>query len=349
MRILHITNHVMEIGNGIVNVAVDLACTQSDGGHQVFYASNGGEYESLLNSHGVQHHQIKLRKSLFGLPQLWVDFRQIIRATRPDIVHAHMMTGAVISRISRPGFGYKLVTHVHNEFQRSARLMGVGDAVIAVSEAVSASMRNRGIPALRLHVIRNGTINSPRVSLAQPKTLNHPAIVTVAGMYERKGIRDLIGAFASLPSHVQAHLYLVGEGPDRAAFEGAAAQSGRAAFIHFEGFQRQPQAYMQDADIFVLASHKEPCALVLSEARELGCAIVATRVGGIPEVLEHGHAGLLFPVGDVSALTTLLLRLIESPEECDRLRNRAQENLQCLTVGRMTGEVLKLYRDMLES
>ena len=197
--------------------------------------------------------------------------------------------------------------------------------------------------------IRNGTINSPRVSPAQSKMLNHPAIVTVAGMYERKGIRDLIGAFASLPSHVQAHLYLVGEGPDRAAFEGAAAQSGRAAFIHFEGFQRQPQAYMQDADIFVLASHKEPWGLVLSEARELGCAIVATRVGGIPEVLEHGHAGLLFPVGDVSALTALLLQLIESPEECGRLRNRAQENLQCLTVERMTGEVLKLYRDMLES
>ena len=164
MRILHITNHAMEIGNGIVNVAVDLACTQSDSGHQVFYASNGGEYENLLNFHGVQHHQIKLRKSLFGLPQLWVDFRRIIRATRPDIVHAHMMTGAIIGKISRPGFGYKLVTHVHNEFQRSARLMGVGDAVIAVSEAVSVSMQNRGIPALRYHeyhtVYRHGHIPS---------------------------------------------------------------------------------------------------------------------------------------------------------------------------------------------
>lgn len=52
MRILHITNHVLEVGNGIVNVAVDLACSQSALGHDVFYASGGGEYERLLDCHG---------------------------------------------------------------------------------------------------------------------------------------------------------------------------------------------------------------------------------------------------------------------------------------------------------
>jgi hypothetical protein len=77
------------------------------------------------------------------------------------MVHAHMMTGVVLARALRVGFGYAVVSTVHNEFQRSAVLMGCADRVIAVSKAVAQSMARRGIPQNKLRVVNNGTLGSP--------------------------------------------------------------------------------------------------------------------------------------------------------------------------------------------
>lgn len=343
MRILHLTNHVLEAGNGIVNVAVDLACTQCAQGHEVYFASSGGGYEQLLEEYGVIHYRIAMGKSLTGVPRMLFSFLNIIKLTHPDVVHAHMMTGALLAKVCQLLVRFKLITHIHNEFQKSARLMGVGDAVIAVSDAVRQSMLNRGISSKKLFVIRNGTIHSPRVAKVEPKALQHPALVTVAGLYERKGIRDLIHAFSMLPDEVVAHLYIVGEGPDRNIFENLAHESPRHQYIHFEGFQRQPQCYYQEADIFVLASRKEPFGLVLIEAREYGCAIVATDVDGIPEALENGKAGFLVPVRNPEALSERLFFLLKNDLLSTEIAIRAQKNLDDFTVERMAGKVLGLY------
>ncbi|WP_242947792.1 glycosyltransferase family 4 protein [Acidithiobacillus albertensis] len=348
MRILHITNHVLEIGNGIVNVAVDLACSQSALGHEVFYASSGGEYEKLLDRHGVKHYSMNFSKSMFGLPKMLVNLEQIIQQTRPDIVHTHMMTGALLAKLLQLRRRYRLITHVHNEFQKSARFMSVGDAVIAVSDAVCRSMVGRGISARKLHVVRNGTINSPRMQGVEAKPLVHPAIVTVAGMYERKGIRDLIAAFANLPVDLPGYLYIVGEGPDRAVFEEAARNSSRRDCIFFEGFQSQPQSYLKSADIFVLASRKDPFPLVILEARENACAIIASDVDGIPEALEGGKAGQLFIAGDVTALSHQLHRFLCAPDLREQFAERACTGIEWLTVQRMTQETLDLYQRVLQ-
>lgn len=348
MRILHITNHVLEVGNGIVNVAVDLACSQSALGHEVFYASGGGEYERLLNIHGVNHYSMNFSKSMFSLPKMLINLERIIHQTRPDVVHAHMMTGALLAKLLQLRRRYRLITHVHNEFQKSARIMSVGDAVIAVSDAVCQSMAERGIPARKLCVIRNGTINSPRMQKVEAKPLLHPAIVTVAGMYERKGIRDLIAAFAGLPEGLPGYLYIVGEGPDRSVFEELARKSSRNDHIYFEGFQPQPQSYLKSADIFVLASRKDPFPLVIPEARENACAIIASDVDGIPEALEGGKAGQLFAVGDVTALSDHLHRFLCDPDLREKFAERACMGIEWLTVQRMTQETLELYQRVLQ-
>ncbi|MDA8177791.1 MULTISPECIES: glycosyltransferase family 4 protein [Acidithiobacillus] len=349
MRILHITNHVLEVGNGIVNVAVDLACSQSALGHDVFYASGGGEYERLLDCHGVKHHSMSFSKSLIGFPKMLVNLEWVIQQTRPDIIHAHMMTGALLAKLLRIRRRYRLITHVHNEFQKSARIMSVGDAVIAVSDAVCRSMIGRGIPARKLHVVRNGTINSPRMQGVEAKPLVHPAIVTVAGMYERKGIRDLIAAFANLPADLPSYLYIVGEGPDRAVFEEMARNSSRKDHIFFEGFQPQPHSYLKSADIFVLASRKDPFPLVVLEARENACAIIASDVDGIPEALEGGKAGQLFTAGDVTDLSNHLYRFLCDQNLREQFAKRACTGIEWLTVQRMTQETLTLYQRVLQS
>ncbi|MEC4816767.1 MAG: glycosyltransferase family 4 protein [Scytonema sp. PMC 1069.18] len=346
MRVLHILNHVHEIGNGIVNVAVDLACLQAKHGHVVGVVSSGGEYEVLLASYGVKHFRLDQTRTPINLMNATWRYRKIVQEFEPQIVHAHMMTGVVLAKLLQ-GSSYALVSTVHNEFQRSAVLMGLADRVIAVSNAVAESMTRRGIPRQKLRVVSNGTLGSVRKRSLQdylPKDLHKPAIVTVAGMYERKGIGEIIDAFAQIASDFSnAHLYLVGNGPDIKMFEKQAGKTPFAHRIHFEGFQSEPQSYMLSCDIFVLASHRDPSPLVIPEAREVGCAIVASNVDGIPEALDNGQAGILIPPANSTALAIALKQLLSSPELVQTWKNKAQQNLERLSVMRVYEETMATY------
>ena len=350
MRILHILNHVQEIGNGIVNVAIDLACLQAKAGYEVAIASAGGEYEELMARYGVMHCKLDQARTPINLLKAAARYRAIAQEFQPDIVHAHMMTGVVLARALRVGFGYAVVSTVHNEFQRSAVLMGWADRVIAVSKAVAQSMARRGIPQNKLRVVNNGTVGSPRTRQLkeyQPMPLQRPAIATVAGMYRRKGIAELIEAFAQIAAEFpDAHLYLVGNGPDREMFEAQAQSTAVSDRIHFEGFQCEPQRYLLATDIFVLASHRDPSPLVIPEAREAGCAIIASDVYGIPEALSGGQAGMLVPPSDSQSLVAALSQLLRDPKMLHRWKHQAQQNLEWLTTGRVNEETLAVYREL---
>jgi glycosyltransferase involved in cell wall biosynthesis len=104
---------------------------------------------------------------------------------------------------------------VHNSFQRSAMLMGLRDRLIVLSEAIAHSMRRRGVAGGKIRVVGNGTLGSPRfrpIRDYQLPALRGKAIITVAGMYQRKGIAELIAAFEGVASRFrEAHLYLVGD------------------------------------------------------------------------------------------------------------------------------------------
>ncbi|BAZ79944.1 glycosyltransferase [Sphaerospermopsis kisseleviana CS-549] len=350
MRIIHILNHVQKIGNGIVNVAVDLACLQAKTGYDVAVISGGGEYETLLEKFGVKHYKLDQNRQPINILKAAVGYRKIVQEFHPDILHAHMMTGIVLARILKFRNQYTLVSTVHNEFQSASLLMGLSERVIAVSKAVQISMVRRGIPENKLRVVRNGTLGSPRtgnISDYQPLKLQHPAIATVAGMYKRKGITELITAFEKIAlDFPTAHLYLVGNGPDREIFEEQAKSTTVADRIHFEGFQPQPQRYLLACDIFVLASHRDPCPLVISEAREAGTAIVATQVDGIPEALDHGQAGLLVPAQNSLALAEALANLLSNADTLKMWKYRAQKNLESLNVTRVHQETLAVYQEL---
>jgi glycosyltransferase involved in cell wall biosynthesis len=349
-RILHITSHMQIIGNGIVNVAVDLACLQSKYGHTVAVASAGGEYVDLLRAYDVKHYELDQSRKLLNATQLVQHYRTIVKEFRPDIVHAHMMTGVLIAKFLRYGYTYGLISTVHNEFQPSAVLMGLADRVIAVSNAVANSMVRRGIPSAKLRVVSNGPLGSPRTCHLkgyQPALLQRPAIVTVAGMYRRKGIGELIDAFVEIAlDFPQAHLYLVGDGPDRLMFEAKAQITPFASRIHFEGFQPEPQRYLLSTDIFVLASYCESFGLVITEAREAGCAIIASDVDGIPETLDNRQAGILVPPKDCHALAANLIQLLSNNEQLNHWKTKAQLNLERFSAAWVSEETLAVYSEL---
>jgi glycosyltransferase involved in cell wall biosynthesis len=353
MKIIHLANHAQNVGNGIVNMMVDLACMQARAGHDVTVATAGGGHEALLAREGVRHVLLVQLPRPSKLPAMVAGFNRLIAELDPDVVHAHMITGALIARFSGLRRRFVLITTVHNEFQKSATLMRVGDRVVAVSEAVAVAMARRGVPQARLGVIGNGTIGTPRLAHLpvpdEPK-LAHPCIVTVAGMYERKGIGDLLHAFALLRKRVpEAVLYLVGDGPDRAMMEALARQLGVAEHAHFTGFVSDPRGYLAQADVFTLPSHAEPGALVLCEAREAGRAIVGTRVGGIPEMLDDGEAGLLVPPANPVELAEALGLLLTDRVARAMLMGRARLNCERFSVQRVCDDYLAAYERVLAS
>ena len=359
MKILHVANELVDTGNGIVNSAVDLACTQSMAGHDVSFVSSGGGHVALLANHKVRHHEASLNphrafQLLCGLPRL----RYILQSEKPEIVHAHMMTNAVLMRLGRSfgGFGnYGLVTTIHNEWRLTSHLMRAGDRVIVLSDHGKKTFRNRGFPEHKLRIVPHGILHSPRrlnevehEKVAPPLQDRAPLIVTMAGLYRRKGIGDLIAAFGQIADEFpKASVLVLGWGPEQGSFERQKKSVRGGERIHLQGFVAKPRRILREATVFVLASHTESFPLSLAEAREAGCAIVATTVGGVPELLEHGRAGLLVPPHDPKALARALRRLLGDSQELARWRKASQTNLDWLSCTRMARETVEVYDSLL--
>jgi glycosyltransferase involved in cell wall biosynthesis len=349
MRIMHFLNHTRP-SNGHVHVAVDLACVQSRMGHSVSVVSGGGVFDSLFAAYGVKHIVIDQRRTLSNLIRATYKLRSAVSSISPDIIHAHMVTSAGLAFVLRHLMKYKLVTTVHNEFEKAAIIMGLGDRVIAVSEVVAESMKRRGVQRSKLRVVLNGTIGSPRLGIETPpaRILNRPAITFVGGLHPRKGVHDLITAFKTVCARVPAaFLYLVGNGPYRDAYKELASQTGFGDRIQFCGFQADPRPYLLGSDLFVLASHAEPGALVLPEAREAGCAIIATSVGGIPEMLDGGKAGVLVPPRRPDLLADAIVKVLSDKMVLADMRARSRLNLDHFTVDRASKECVSIYNSLL--
>lgn len=350
MRILHIVNRLSNRGNGIVNLAVDVALDQQRSGHTVAFLAGDGGNVPLVESAGIRVFSVEQDRTLRNLPLAGVRFGKAIRKFRPDVIHAHMQTGLMLALPWARLLGIPVVGHLHNVHDRTARRMAWGDCLITVSAAVANSMRSEGVPERKLRVVLNGTVKSPRlpaVETLRPEPLLRPAVLTVAGLHHRKGIAELIEAFnLAAKDCPEAHLYLIGEGPERELFEQQAAASPAHAHIHFINFQSVPQRFMLSADVFVLASRRDSFGLVLVEAREAGCAIVASDVDGIPEALDHGAAGILVPPQDPAKLGEAISRLLRDPDLRRSWATKARAGLERFTVSRMSAEFVDIYRDL---
>jgi glycosyltransferase involved in cell wall biosynthesis len=353
MRILHLANHCRP-GNGNVHVAVDLACRQAENGHTVAFASGDGAYVNLLHDRGVQYQNIPhgragVARNIRSLAQALIFCRNF----KPDVIHAHMMAGAVIGAICSKVCGAPLITTVHNSFDPHSFLMRLGDRIVAVSAAERDALSARGFPKAKIDVVLNGTEGSLRESalaIDDEITLMRPCVLTAAGLHRRKGIDVLIKAFSAASAiNPSWHLYIVGDGPDRTSLEELARHVEASARIHFLGFRNQPNLVLKQTDIFSLASHVEPFGLVLCEARNAGCAIVATAAGGIPEVLDFGSAGRLVPPADAVTMSQALCDLMQNPNALAEARRGAKHGSEFFSVERMAADYDEVYNRELRS
>lgn len=351
LGVLHLANHCDRGGN--VHLAVDLACEQAAGGHRVAFASAGGRYVPLLERSGVRH--VRLEQSLrnpLRAARAAASLSALCRRIQPDLLHGHMMSGAVLGRLVGTNLGIPLITTVHNSFDRHSRLMRLGDRIVAISHAERALLLARGFPGDCLDVVVNGTLGSVRVAdepAAPVVPLPRPCVTTMSGLERRKGVHDVIEAFASAAEKAPDWwLVVAGDGPERRALERQAASSGSGDRIRFIGHVEAPRNVLEQTDIFVLASTAEPFGLGILEARSAGCALVGTRVGGIAEQLDNDRFGTTVPIGRPDLLGLALLRLMADPAALAEARRRAGQGLAYYLVGRMADEYDLIYQSALQ-
>jgi glycosyltransferase involved in cell wall biosynthesis len=346
-RVIHIIKHC-GYGNGSVHVAVDLACMQSRAGYEVTFVSAGGTFEMLLTQYGVHHVTLRhdQNKPFSMLSTAW-KLTRFARRNRADVFHAHMMSSTLVGYMASKLSGVPLVTTVHNSFDQHSFLMRLGRKVVAVSEAERDHLLSQGYSSDQLCAVINAPNNSPREAFMHNErelSIQSPCIATVCGLHRRKGVFDLITACVEPLKELRNWtLYIAGEGPDRDELEQQARSAGIADRVVFLGFLPAPRFLLEKVDIFVLASYAEPFGLSLAEARAAGCAIVATNVGGIPEVLEFGAAGRLVSPGKPEQLSAELRILMTNEDARVQLRDASSNGAEVFDVNRLVGDYERVY------
>ena len=205
-------------------------------------------------------------------------------------------------------------------------------AVIAVSDALAGKARELGVDPGRVHLLYNGVDSArflpgdraaARRALALPA--DAPLVLYVGNLKPAKGCVDLLEAFpAVLAHHPRARLAFVGSGAAGATLGRRAQQLGISDQVLLAGARAHVQLpiWMQAADVLSLPSHNEGVPNVVLEAMACGLPVVATRVGGIPEVLP-GHAGILVPAHDHQALGRALADALQRDWSRDRILEHA--------------------------
>ncbi len=222
---------------------------------------------------------------------------------------------------------------------RIEALLSYLGTVVVPSKALADYAIRCGFPSQRIRVIPNGV----PVRRREPGPAHRPLVIGTAALLERrKGIDVLLEASARLA--IPHRLVIMGDGPLRAELEALANRLGASA--EFAGFVPDLAGRLEELDVFVLPSRGENLPVAILEAMAVALPVVATRVGGVPEVVRDGESGLLVEPEDVEGLAAALARLAEG-EERERLGRAAAARIaEHFEAGLVARQMVALYREL---
>ena len=316
--------------------------------------------ESLADA-GVSH--ISLRRTgkldvyrLGGLAML-------LRLGRFDIIHAHMfgsnVWGTVLGKLCNVPV---IIAHEHN-WSYSGELMRrtIDRHVIARYAtrfvAVSESNRTRmieleGIPAEKVLVLPTAYIphrvTEPTDIRAELGLAPDARIIgVVATLRVEKALEVMISAAAQvIQTFPDAHLVIAGDGPQRESLEAQVTSMGLTGHVHFLGERRDVTPLLQTVDVGALSSDWEGMPLFVLECMATGTPVVATNVGGLPEIVEDDRTGLLVPPRDPAALAAAISALLADPERGRLLAATAAERMDDFTIETVAHRFADLYEQL---
>ena len=297
--------------------------------------------------------------------------RRLIATSRPSLVHTHMAKAGMIGRVAalsvrpRPPTIHTYHGHVlqgyfgrvqQRAFLEIERVLAKrSDALIAVSPEIRDELLDLGVGrASQYHVIPVGielapylaaTANGHRLRTAMRVSRATPVIAIVGRLVPIKDHETLFQALQQLDG---VYLAVIGDGELRSRLEQRVAQLGIAERTRFLGWTHELAPMLADADVVVLTSRNEGTPLALIEAMAAARPVVATNVGGVPQVVQDGQSGLLCSPGDVNSIAAAISTLLVQRELADRLGSEGRRRvLGRFGIPAMITAHAELYADMI--
>jgi glycosyltransferase involved in cell wall biosynthesis len=350
-RILEVTATLKPAGaeNVVVSLALALDPSRFEVGVVSLYDAFPNGLEPLLEKRRIPVWH--LGKWRGPDPRMYASLRHLVREFRPDIIHSH----CYVNRYTVHLRARAMVHTVHNMAAAEVGCFGRllhryafhrGMVPVAVGDAVADSIRQMyGLS--QLASIPNGidTHQFWRPESRNPWRRRNGyrdedlLVVSVGRLERQKNPTALVNAMASIP---KAHLLIAGEGSLRANLEGRER-------VHLLGVRGDIPEILAAADIFALASDWEGLPLAIIEAMAAGLPVVATSVGCVPEIIEHGRTGLLVARGDQAALVAALKELAENHSLRRDMGAAARIRSLCFSVDAMAVAYEDLFSRLLSS
>ncbi len=292
-------------------------------------------------------------------PQIALRLRSILRDLQPDVIHTHQIGPLFYTRLAACGLATPLIVHTEHGKEpypssRKLRLLARFAARRAqifyclTQDMADHVLASRIVAPNRVRVIHNGIDFSSYITPQDTRAVRDslgipcdaPVIGTIGRLTEIKRQDVLIRAFAAVREKLPAaHLLLVGDGPLLTELRALAESLNVAPFVHFAGYQQRTAPYLQAMNVFALTSRSEGMPQALLESCIAAIPVIASRVGGIPEVIDHRHTGLLCEPGDAAALAAGILDLFDQPDRARSFAAAAKTRVQAVfDIARMARE-----------
>ena len=325
---------------GIESHSVVLASDLAGKGHKVIVACTpGGNVRTNLDP-SVPVADLEVVNA-GDLPAI-VRLARIIRSEGIEVVFANSGREYWPAAMAAALLGRKIVfvRHQTDRIRMTTRLLVNSrvDRVVAVSGAVKRALLGSGIDEEKITVIHNGVslrrFDPSRFDRAGVRSelgigAHDIVIGTVGKLHEGKGVYDLLRAGAGIADRRPVAVLFVGDGPERAGIRREADRMGLGKRVVITGIRHDVERMYAAMDIFVLASTcDEAFGMVIIEAMAMARPVVATTVGGIPELISPGGNGLLVPPADAEALRKAICSLLDDPESAGRIAQAGRKTAE---------------------
>lgn len=299
-------------------------------------------------SQQVHFHAVDFARSRWNIFLLW-QLKNLIQQIQPAIVHAQAGKAAeLIARIKPFLSGPKFVTTVHGTKKNKSAYLA-GDAVIAVSQALT-----QGIPESKAHVVYNGVYPQPALTAENKEKLLQSIQKDFAELDPSKKVVMCIGRLEPVKNislliesmqHIDANLWIVGDGSLRASLEKQVSELNMQNRVAFLGFRTDARDLVQLADVVVLSSDREGFPLVMVEALQADKAMASTKVNGVIEWLPEQY---LAEIGEAEGLASAIQAALKPDAQNDfsPLYEKAKAEL---TVPAMAEQTLNIYKQLLKT
>jgi len=347
---------------GAEQVVIRLAGDMARRGHRVsiFTLNDPGTFAAAAQAHGVEVISVA-KRSRYDISVLW-RLRQAFRARQLDVVHTHLWGANVWGRIAaRWARVPRLVVTEHNvdtwkrphHFVIDRCLAPWASSLVAVSHEVRMFYERHGVGRGRWQVVYNGVDASTSPARRRGEAYaamgierEEPVVGWIGRLVPAKAPEVLLDAVErAVKAMPSLKVLVIGDGPLRARIEAEVARRGLQRTVQLTGLRRDVPELLAGMDALVFSSEREGLSMAMLEAMAAGVPVIATRVGGTPELIEDGVSGLLAEPGRPQELADRLVELLTHPERAAAMCTTARTRVEhAFSLTRMVEAHDALYR-----